>query len=58
MTKKKEVSESVVWGSILIGLGVIFLLQNFFDVEIFEQIWQFWPLALVVWGIAIIANRK
>ncbi len=58
MIKKKDTNESVVWGSILIGLGIIFLLQRFFDIEILEHIWQFWPIALIVWGVAIIANRK
>lgn len=58
MTKKTDIHEGVVWGCILIAIGVIFLLQNFLDIEILHYIWQFWPLALIIWGVAIIVNRK
>lgn len=57
MAKNTGVNEGMIWGLILVALGVIFLLQNFFDVEIFKHIWQFWPAALIIWGVAIIANR-
>ena len=58
MAKKSESNDGLVWGILLIALGSVFLLQNVFDIEIFRHIWQFWPVALIVWGVAIIANRK
>lgn len=54
----KDSNNTLVWGILLIGFGTIFLLQNLFDVEILRQIWQFWPLALIAWGVAIIVNRR
>jgi hypothetical protein len=46
-TQKK--GNSLVWGIILIVVGVIFLLEQF-DIDIFNQVWRFWPLILIVWG--------
>ena len=40
---------SLVWGIILIGVGVLFLLQQF-DIDIFDQVWRFWPVILIIWG--------
>ena len=45
----KTRSDSLVWGIILIVVGAIFLLQQF-DVDIFDQVWRFWPVILIVWG--------
>jgi hypothetical protein len=42
-------SSSLVWGIILIVVGLIFLLEQF-DIDIFDQVWRFWPLILIVWG--------
>lgn len=40
---------SLIWGVILIVVGIIFLLQQF-DIDLFDQIWRFWPVILIVWG--------
>ncbi len=48
MAKQKK-GDSLIWGIILIVVGAIFLLQQF-DVDIFEQVWRFWPLILIIWG--------
>jgi hypothetical protein len=58
MAKSVHTNDKMVWGIILISLGVIFLLQKFFHVEILSQLWQFWPLALIVWGIILVVNKK
>jgi hypothetical protein len=41
--------DSLVWGIILIVVGAIFLLQQF-DVDVFDQLWRFWPVILIIWG--------
>jgi len=41
----------IVAGSILLGIGVLFLLQNL-GVLYFEDIWDFWPAILIVIGVA------
>ncbi len=45
----KTRSDSLVWGVILIVVGVLFLLQQL-DVDVFDQVWRFWPVILIVWG--------
>jgi len=44
------------WGYILIGLGVLFTLDNF-DLFDFDWIWRLWPLALIGLGIFILRRR-
>ena len=42
--------KQLMWGLVLIGLGVAFLLDRF---DLFEvrELWHYWPLLLVVIGI-------
>lgn len=43
---------SLLWGSILIALGAIFLLKNFgFGLSFWKTAGQYWPLLLVVFGL-------
>jgi len=45
---------------IIITIGVIFLLNNF-DIlpwSIWNSIWRFWPVLLILWGIQIILGRS
>ncbi|HEU5121307.1 MAG TPA: DUF5668 domain-containing protein [Candidatus Saccharimonadales bacterium] len=58
MTKNTSANDRLIWGVILIALGAIFLIQKIFDVEILSQIWQFWPLILIVWGVVLITRKK
>jgi hypothetical protein len=47
----------IVGPAILVGLGVLFLLNNFgFDIPIGELIRRFWPLIFVVVGVVQIAG--
>lgn len=45
-----------VGAALLIGLGVLFLLDNF-GVPVFESITRFWPVILIVIGLLMIQNR-
>lgn len=40
---------SLVWGVILIIFGVLILLDQF-DVDIWNMVWRFWPVGLIIWG--------
>lgn len=40
---------SLVWGVILIVLGFLFLLDQL-HVDIWDAVWRFWPVVLIVWG--------
>jgi hypothetical protein len=43
--------DSLVWGLVLVVLGLLFLLDNL-DVrfDVWRQLANFWPVLLIVWG--------
>ncbi len=43
------------WGMLLIVFGILFILQNL-DIVWFSwrDIWQFWPVFLIIWGISLL----
>ncbi len=45
-------------GIILIVVGLVFLLPEFFDVSVGEVVRQFWPLALVAIGVVLLVRRS
>jgi len=51
-------SSGMVWGAILILIGVLFLFQNFDMLDIGDIISTFWPLILVAIGLKILYDRK
>lgn len=52
-TSAVEVKGSIFWGILLMALGVIFLLANF-EVILYENIFNFWPLIVIVIGLKLI----
>jgi putative Mn2+ efflux pump MntP len=40
---------SLVWGIILIIIGGVILLEQL-NVDVFDQVWRFWPVILIIWG--------
>lgn len=54
MTQRKDGS-NLIWGSVLVILGLIFLLENF-GYDAFEHIWKFWPVILIIWGWSKLRN--
>jgi len=55
--KTSDRRKNLIWGIILIGIGVIFLLSNW---DIIPDMWESWPIILIVIGVALIlvARRK
>jgi hypothetical protein len=45
-----------IGAALLIGLGVLFLLDNL-DVPVFAQISKFWPILLIVAGVLLLQRR-
>jgi hypothetical protein len=45
----KQQRDALVWGVILIVIGVIFALDNF-DIDIWDSVARLWPVVLIVWG--------
>jgi len=52
MSKKR--GDSLFWGVVLLSIGIIFLLNNFFDIDIWDIIFDFWPMILIGIGIKMI----
>jgi predicted membrane protein len=50
-------SNNLWWGFILIGIGALLLLDNMRVVDVGEFLHTFWPLLLIIWGIAVIRRR-
>lgn len=49
----------IFWGTLLVTLGVLGLLVNFFDFAFqWSTAWKFWPLVLVLIGLSIIVKNK
>ena len=46
-----------VGAALLIGLGVVLLLNVTFNIPIFESIERFWPVALIVFGLVLLQHR-
>jgi len=46
MAKRKD---PLVWGLILVALGLVFILENF-GLDAWDFLWRFWPVILIVWG--------
>lgn len=50
-------TSNVFWGVLLVVLGGIFLLDNFNIVCLnLGELWKFWPLILVLWGISALVK--
>lgn len=45
-----------VGAALLVGLGVLFLLDNF-GIPVFQSISRFWPVILIVIGLILLQNR-
>ncbi len=55
---KKPKNSGMMWGVILIAIGVLFLLQNFDFFDIGDIISNFWPLVLVAIGLKMLYDRR
>ena len=45
----KQQRDALVWGVILIVVGLIFTLDNF-EIEVWDSVARLWPVVLIVWG--------
>lgn len=45
------------WGFLFLTIGILFLLdQNDFFVLLPDEIWSYWPLLIIFWGVAILTK--
>ena len=58
MTNGRPRRRSIFSGVLLIVLGLVFLAQNFRgDFGFWRLIWKWWPLILILWGVAKLIDR-
>jgi len=49
----------VMWGIILLFVGLVLLLDNFEVIEFYwRNVWAFWPVFLIISGVNILFNRN
>ncbi len=46
---KSRRKDALVWGIILIVIGLIFFLENY-DIDVWDSVARLWPVVLIVWG--------
>jgi len=49
----------VMWGIILLFVGIVLLLENFDIIEFYwRNVWSFWPVVLIISGVNILFNKN
>lgn len=57
---KPERQQGGLFALILIFIGTIVLLNNFniLPWEVWENLWKFWPVILIIWGLQTLTNKS
>ncbi|GAG82268.1 unnamed protein product, partial [marine sediment metagenome] len=42
---------AILVAALLVAIGTIFLAKYFFDFEVSENIWKFWPILIIALGV-------
>lgn len=52
-------TKHIFWGTLFISIGILVLMNNFSTFDLYwGDIWKFWPVVLVLWGITILVKDK
>ena len=57
MSKVRSGQGRIFWGLILIGLGVLFLLDQLGELDFGEMVSQYWPVIFIVLGLSILVGN-
>jgi len=58
MSISKEGKGNWFFGLIVFAVGIVFIIENFTDLEIWERVWNLWPIILIIWGIKEIWQNR
>ena len=58
MGASEEGKGNWVFGLIILAIGIIFIVENFTNIEIWGRVWNLWPVILFIWGIKEIWQNK
>lgn len=49
----------IIWGVLLLFIGGVLLLQNFNVINFYwSNVWRFWPMLLIIFGVNILFNKS
>jgi predicted membrane protein len=57
MSKTRGAHGRIFWGLILIGLGVLFLLDQLGEIDFGEVVSRYWPVIFIVLGLSILVGN-
>jgi hypothetical protein len=46
---KDRRKDALVWGIILIIIGLVFFLENY-GIDVWDSVARLWPVVLIIWG--------
>ena len=58
MSSRDESRGNWVFGLVLLLAGIIFIVENFTGIEVWNKFWKFWPVILLIWGVKEIFQNK
>ena len=58
MSTKEESRGNWIFGLVLLLIGVIFIVENFTGINVWDKFWNYWPIILFVWGLKEIFQNK
>ncbi len=47
-----------LFGLIILIIGIIFLVENLFGIQMWKNVWLFWPILLIIWGLMQLLQRR
>lgn len=45
-------------GFIILVIGIIFLIENIFGIEMWQRVWLYWPIILILWSLTEILQKR
>lgn len=52
-------TKHIFWGTLFISIGILILLNNFNYINFYWcDFWNYWPVVLILWGVAIVVKDK
>ncbi len=58
MNFTRRSSGHLVIGFVILGIGIIFLIENIMGIEVWEKVWPFWPILFLLWGLTEIIQKR
>jgi len=47
-----------LFGLIILIIGLIFLVENLFGIQMWKNVWLFWPILFIIWGLMQLFQKR